>query len=128
MKTVRKDSFVLPDAWYSLTIADGADSDFPGLYEFEIEGVGSYIGKYTNLSQRRKLYSRNVCNLLNGKPHRKGKPEGFRRIHHALADAVRAGKTIKLIILENPSREKIYRRERELIGLRGTLNGGIRHI
>ena len=55
MKTVRKDSFVLPDAWYSLTIADGADSDFPGLYEFEIEGVGSYIGKYTNLSQRRKL-------------------------------------------------------------------------
>jgi hypothetical protein len=115
---------ILSDPWYALTIADGANCDIPGLYEWQIVGVGSYIGKYTNFPQRAKLYYRNVLNLLNAKPHRKSKPSGYRRIHHELADAVRTGKTINLIILENPPLGDIYRRERELIHKRGTLNGG----
>jgi hypothetical protein len=114
----------LPDDWYSLTIAEGANRDLPGLYEFKIDGVGSYIGKYTNFSERCKLYSRNVNNLLNKRAYRKGKPDGFRRIHRELADAFQAGKTIKLIILENqPRGERLNRREWELIMERGTLNG-----
>jgi hypothetical protein len=114
----------LPDDWYSVTITDGANPDLPGLYEFKIDGVGSYIGKYTNFSQRCKLYSRNVDNLLNKRTYRKGKPNQFRRIHRELADAVRAGKRINLIVLENQDRgPKLNRREWELIRERGTLNG-----
>jgi hypothetical protein len=118
------DGVKLPDDWYSLTITKGANRDLPGLYEFKIDGVGSYIGKYTNFSERCKLYRRNVCNLLNKKPYRKGKPDRFRRIHRELAEAVRAGKLIELIILENqPPGDRLNRREGELIMERGTLNG-----
>lgn len=114
---------MLFDRWIPLKVADGARWDKPGLYEWKILGVGSYIGQYSHISRPLKHYSRNVRNLLAGKSYRKGNPKGFRRIHHELADAVVAGTTIKLIILENPPRRKINQRERELIAKRGTLNG-----
>jgi hypothetical protein len=61
---------------------------------------------------------------VNGLPYRKGKPDGFRRIHIELAQAVRSGRRIELIILENPPLADINRRERELIAERGSLNAG----
>jgi hypothetical protein len=44
------------------------------------------------------------------------KPSRFRRIHHPLADAVRAAKTVRMIIIENVPAADINRREREVIG------------
>lgn len=108
-----------------IEIREGVDCSLPGLYEWQIEGDGgSYIGKTKNISTRTAAYNRNVRNILNSKPYRKSKPKGFRRIHDVLANAVRAGKTIRLIILENCSLPDLNRRERELIAERGTLNGG----
>ena len=97
----------------------------PGLYEWQIEGVGSYIGKYKRISRPLKHYARNIKNLLRGKAYQKGKPSRFRRIHHELADAVRSGKAIRLIILENRSPADINQREQEQIAERGTLNGPV---
>jgi hypothetical protein len=60
--------------------------------------------------------------LLNGKPYRVGKPEGFRRIHRELAQAYRDGRRIELILLENCEPEALDRREVEVIAERGNLN------
>jgi len=104
----------------------GVDRDKPGLYEWKIIGVGSYIGQYTNFSDRTKKYHRNVLNLLNARPHRPDNPI-YRPIHYALAFAVLAHKQINLIALENvPRGKQLTRREHELIRERGTLNGGTR--
>ena len=105
-------------------ITKGFDSSLPGLYEFHIDGVGSYIAQCkTNISRRHEMYVRNVKNLLDGKPYRQNNPDGYRRIHRELARALRTGKTIRFILLENCPLADIYRRERELIARRGTLNG-----
>jgi hypothetical protein len=113
----------LHDGWYSFETARGADCSRPGLYEWHIDGRGSYIGKYTHISRPTKEYGRNVRRLLNGQHYRKGKPDRFRRIHRELVDAVRGGRRIRLIILENPPDHEINRRERQLIEERGNLNG-----
>jgi len=68
------------------------------------------------------MYIRNVKNLLAGKPYRKNKPDGYRHIHRELADALRKGKAIEFILVENCELADIYRRERELIHKRGNLN------
>lgn len=113
----------LPDLWFTLTVHDGASLDLPGIYEWRIEGVGSYVGRYTRGTRPTREYSRNVGNLLGGRGYRAGNATGFRRIHLALADAVRAERGIELRILENPAAWEIAARERELIAERGTLNG-----
>ncbi len=60
---------------------------------------------------------------MKGDPYRKGKPDGFRRIHRELFAAVKNGRQIELHIIENVGKERINARELELIALRGTLNG-----
>jgi len=60
--------------------------------------------------------------LLSGRPYRKGRPHGFRRIHRELAKADRFGPQITLIILENVEGHAINMREQELIAERGGLN------
>ena len=117
----------LPRSWFEFRIADGADCSRPGLYEWHIEGVGRYIGKFKRINRPRKEYGRNVARLINGLPYRKGKPDGFRRIHVELAQAVRSGRRIELTILENPPLADINRRELELIAERGSLNAGGRY-
>lgn len=112
---------LLSTGWYELRFAKGATLDRPGIYEWHIDGVGVYIGKFSAASRPTGAYTRNVENLLNGRPYRPSNPNGFRRIHHELADAFRLGLAVRLTILENPS--DLNRRERELIAERGTLNG-----
>lgn len=111
------------ETWFTIEIADGVDTSKPGLYEWHIEGVGSYIGRYKRYSRPTTEYVRNVRNLIAGKPYRRGKPTLFRRIHHELAAAYDAKRTVRLIILENPKPENMGRRELELIRERGVLNG-----
>ena len=98
------------------------DEDRPGLYEWRIEGAGSYIGQYRWISRPRRSYGLNVARLLNDLPYRKSKPTGFRRIHRELASALMEGRRIELIFLENGDRPALSDRERDLIRERGSLN------
>jgi hypothetical protein len=113
---------LLPSDWYTYRLAEGVRENLPGLYEWHIEGVGSYIGKYTHIDRPKKHYSCNVFNLLNGRDYRPKKPDGFRNIHRKLKAARDDGKVITLTILENVPRSQLTRREHELIVDRGSLN------
>lgn len=115
----------LPADWFTFVVADGVDCKLPGIYEWRIDGRSdrTYIGKYTRISRPKRAYSLNVAHLLANEPYRKSSPKGFRRIHRALAEAKSQGCSITLTILENPPLAGINRREQELIGERGTLNG-----
>lgn len=104
-------------------VAEGVDTLRPGLYEWHIEGVGRYIGKYKRIRRPTREYWRNVVRLLAGRNYRKGEPDGYRRIHRELAAAFREGRAVTLTILENCPPGEIDRRERELIAERGDLNG-----
>jgi hypothetical protein len=116
-------TIVLPTEWYHYCEAlTGIDTSKPGLYEWQIEGKGSYIGKFTHISRPKNEYGRNLTRILNNKPYRRGKPDGFRRIHRELRDAFNEGRWIKLIILQNAG-EDINRLEQALIAERGNLNG-----
>ncbi len=35
---------VLPKNWHDYIVAEGVQENMPGIYKWEIEGVGSYIG------------------------------------------------------------------------------------
>lgn len=115
----------LPPGWYAYVVAEGACEDVPGIYEWRIEGIGTYIGKFKRIRRPTREYGCNVVRLLNERPYRKGSPLGFRRIHRELAQAVRVGWLITLTILENPPVADLNRREAQLIRERGTLNGPI---
>src|SRR4051794_27991871 len=92
---------VLHPGWYREVPVPGVSPERPGLYEWRIERIGCYIGQYTSVLRPRRAYGLNVGRILSGKPYRRGKPEGFRQIHRELADAVRAGCSISLTLLEN---------------------------
>ena len=79
--------------------------------------LGRYVGK-AKAGARRPLthYKRNVENILAGKPYRKNNPEGYRRIHVALAEAHKHGHRISLSFLCNvQAPEKINEEERHWI-------------
>jgi len=113
----------LPAGWYDYILTDGVDEKKPGIYEWRIEGAGSYIGKYTRISRPKIEYEKNVLKILNGWPYRSKKPEKFRRVHRELERAHREGRRITLVILENVDPFLLNQRESELIADRGTLNG-----
>ena len=83
------------------------DERRPLIYMWEIhtksgELIGRYVGKAKSGAKRpRTHYARNVRNILASKPYRKGNAEGYRRVHHALAEAQRQEHTIKLRFLLN---------------------------
>jgi plasmid stability protein len=114
---------VLQPDWYRYYISSNVDVESPGLYEWNIEGRGIYIGKYRRISRPTREYRRNVQNLLNGASYRLGKPTSFRRIHRELGAAYLSGRTITLTILENAEGAELLAREQELIKARGNLNG-----
>jgi hypothetical protein len=113
----------LPKDWYEYVVVKGVDEARPGIYEWNIDGCGTYIGKYTHISRPVREYGKNVYNLLNGKAYRRSKPDAFRRIHRELAQAHRERRRIRLTILENVDLSRINERERQLIAERGSLNG-----
>jgi hypothetical protein len=120
-------AFILHPEWYSEIRAKDVDDSKPGLYEWCIEGVGVYIGKYKHATRPRREYALNVCRLGNGLSYRKNKPKGFRRIHHELYSAIGKAR-ITLTFLKNQSDEHIRtRREQELIAERkkAAENGGL---
>jgi hypothetical protein len=87
--------------------AGGVDQNLPLIYRWRImdangELKGLYIGKAKAGGERPlKHYKSNVKRLLAGKPYRKSNPEGFRKSHRALAEAVRNGYTVNLSFVCN---------------------------
>ncbi len=83
------------------------DPSRPLIYLWEIFGPdGSvccrYVGKASRGASRpRTQYRRNVNNILRDRPYRKGKPDQFRAIHRRMAQAVRAGETMRLTLVCN---------------------------
>jgi hypothetical protein len=98
------------------------------IYLWEIADPGTrtviyrYVGKAKNGGGRPLSdYKRNVRNLLQDRPYRKGRPEGFRAVHQRLTEAVRSGQEITLRFFCNvrPDEsinefERAYRRRYEL--------------
>jgi hypothetical protein len=122
--SAQPEPFALPERWYCYRINDGVDTKKPGIYEWRIAGAGSYIGQYRWISRPKTHYGRNLVKLFNRLPYRNRNPEGFRRIHKALAEAHRDGRRIELIIVENVELKiERNRREQALIKSRGNLNG-----
>ncbi|WP_155630715.1 hypothetical protein [Burkholderia territorii] len=112
--------------------ANGTDGTKSLLYMWEIHDaqtgqlLGRYVGKSARGSGRpRKHYARNVRRLLASMPNRKGRPDGFRKVHRALAMAVLSGDRITLTLLRNVGAdEDINEAERTTIEAMGcTLNG-----
>lgn len=97
----------------------------PGIYAWDIHGIGVYIGRYTRARRPLGEYDKNVTRILRGEPYRPNKPHGFRRIHHALANAVKEQTPITLRIVENCLIENLDIRERHWLNEigRGGLNG-----
>ena len=118
------ESFELPEDWFDLDVPDGVDPSKPGIYIWEIEGAGKYVGKYTRIDRPMKQYGRNVRRIMNELPyHDKSKPAGFRHIHRELEKAHREGRKITFHTSENVSDPKArHARETELIGEYGNLN------
>jgi hypothetical protein len=79
--------------------------------------LGRYVGKAKEGAKRPLThYKRNVKNILAGKPYRKSNPEGYRRIHVALAEAHGHGHRITLSFLCNvQATENINEAERQWI-------------
>jgi hypothetical protein len=50
--------------WFTLVLVEGATLDLPGIYEWQIEGAGSYVGKFKHGSRPLGDYSRNLRNQL----------------------------------------------------------------
>jgi hypothetical protein len=95
---------------FSVTQMPGVDPSKALIYMWEIistdqkQLIGRYVGKSSRGEDRPLThYARNVANLLEGKPYRKEKPDGFRRIHHALAAAVIENHRVKLSFVANAS-------------------------
>jgi hypothetical protein len=113
----------LSNDWYALFVAEGVDIRRPGIYQWII-GDDSYIGKYSDISRPTRHYGRIVERMRAEKTYRPSNPNGFRRVHHALHDALTKGQRVELRILENVEPTLLQERETELIRqMRPTLNG-----
>jgi hypothetical protein len=104
---------------YTMTVdPNGVSETAPLVYMFDVTFDGQthrYVGKSVNGSRRpRKDYAAVVSRLMNGAPYRKGNPDGFRRVHRVMAEALRAGGFIHLTLVENCTEDRLNRREREI--------------
>ena len=109
-------------AFFAVEVAEGIDLDRAGIYQWTIDGIGTYVGQSRRIRKRLVEYPNNVRKLVLGLPYRKGKPDAFRHIHRQLAEA-RAGRLkVTFAVIENCSGDELNARERHWIALRGTLN------
>jgi hypothetical protein len=108
------DALVLTEHWCKVIEEPNVDCGKPGIYLRQVEDAGTYIGRYTKNAQTDERISPQC------RAHPKGlqshHPDGrFRRIHYALADAVRDGKCITLSIVANCTPSELKRVEQDSI-------------
>lgn len=103
---------------------NGFDRTQPGLYVWEIDGAGLYVGRYSKISRPLRHYARIVYRLRNDLEYRPQNPNGFRRIHYALVAAIDQNRAIKLHLWANCAKDELAQAERALIEeLSPELNG-----
>lgn len=108
--------------WYERRISEDVNLHGPGIYVWEIDGVGTYVGKARRLAKRLPAYPRSVRNIQGGRPYRRNNPDGFREVHKALAAACAEGRRVTLWIAEVCTEDELNAREAYWIGQIGTLN------
>ena len=113
----------LDEGWYRLVIPEGVDPSLPGIYQWDIDGIGTYVGRYTHSTRPLIEYEANVLKIIDGRPYRPKKPNSFRAVHTALHMGHVSGRQITLTILENCPLHQLDDREKELVKERGSLNG-----
>ena len=85
-----------------------------------------YVGKSDDGASRPlKHYKRNVERYFRGEPYRPGNPNGWRKVHLAMIEAVKDGEEIRLKLVENVGDgEDIYQAEEHWrVALNADLNG-----
>ena len=91
---------------------NGCDESRPLIYVWYI-GEHRYVGKSKRGADRpRKHYRLNVERYLAGLSYRKGKPDGWRRVHCAMFEAVEKGWPMTLRLVTNVEGD-IFAAERE---------------
>jgi hypothetical protein len=103
----------------------GYDETKPLIYVWTV-GKELYVGRSKNGAGRPlRHYRRNVNRLLSGCSYRKRNPDGWRRVHIAMAEVVRNEAILKLEIVANAEADQdIHELERKWIKkLQPTLNG-----
>jgi hypothetical protein len=108
------------DLHWHLDAPETIDPRRPGILEFRIEGVGSYIVRATSLRRCIRQYEESVWRRGNGLPHRVG---AYRGIHQALRNAADEGGRVTVILLENCDAAEFSPRKQHYAALRGTLDG-----
>lgn len=108
----------LRDGWYTLAELDAADLDVAGIYQWEIEGVGIYVGKALKLGKRIRAYPNNVRRMIQGLHWHGDASKEYRRVHHALREAYEAGNSVAVRILERCDPAERKKREDEWIARR----------
>lgn len=106
------------NAWWSLSAPAHIDLGLPGIYEWQLEGIGVYIGKSKRLKSRIREYPNNVRKLILGLPYRRGKACAFRAIHHSLRSAHDSIANTTVTVLENCMISELNARERHWITVR----------
>jgi hypothetical protein len=92
---------------FTINHSENVDPKKPLIYLWEIKDAdgkvkGRYIGKSSSGYKRPKRdYRFNTNRLLQGKPYRPNRPNGYRKSHHALAEAVRSGHDVSLRFICN---------------------------
>ena len=85
----------------SVLVMPGIDLAKSGIAAIIVDGGGIHIGKYTSLSTYTKELSQNVGKYIEGRPYRENNPDGFRRIHRALGEAVKVKASISVVLMQN---------------------------
>jgi hypothetical protein len=114
--------------WFVRDIADHVDLAGPGIYAWRVGGVVVYVGKASKLRSRLREYRNNVRKIADGRPYRRGKPEDFRRVHRALAEARASGRPAVFTVIESclPGCDLLARERYWISELGPALNGPIR--
>jgi hypothetical protein len=114
----KRDQMELAEDWFREDSPSGIDRQRPGIYLWQIEDVGIYVGHAARLDAVALRYATNILDKLNGRPYH-NKPRNFRRVHDELAKAVLERRKIVLTLLENvASKSDRQIRKKELIAQR----------
>lgn len=109
--------------WITFHLPPDTDLSGAGIYFWEV-GADTYVGKAARLDGRLREYINNVRKIEHELPYRKSKPDRFREVHLALAEAKRGGLPVHWRVLETcPPGPPLLERERHWIAaLSPTLN------
>ena len=109
--------------YYARAIGEEFNLKGPGIYEWRVEGVGTYVGKATKLSSRIRAYPNNVRKLVQSLPWHGNPLRNYRRIHEALREAHDKQLKVTVSVLENCSLDLLIDREKFwLAQRRGEMN------